>query len=835
LNINITFKKRGCFNNVLIYMKINILVIIMLFIFAPRQAVIAQLANKRLKDNRGKTGEIAGSLKDSVTKAAIELATVSLIQENGKVVSGTLTNTKGEFIIKDLPFGDYYLSVSTVGYSPFKTPLLHITPDTRSVQLGNISLLANTRQLKEINVKATQQIIRIEPDKIIYSVENDITNRGASALDALNKAPLISLAGNERITLKGSSNYKVYVNGKPSSLYTNKLAEVLRAMPAESIKDIEIITNPSVKYDAEGTGGIINIITQRKLSGGYNGSVYGGINSIGDFSDGIQAAGTFGKWNLNVQLSNGRYHRPRNNIEVNQENYTDKGTAFLHQEQNNLFKSNFLTSSLDLNYLMDSLNTLSASILLYNGRNSTTGTLNSEYANENMVTENAFERAYFRKTHYLTTEVNAGYQHNFKRPKQYLSVTYRLNYEQPEIYYQTQQQPIVNSTILAELNNNNEVNKESAVQIDYAQPLSSNGLLEVGTKGLYRKLDSKYEDYLGTALDDLSLNPATSDLLKYKQTVYSGYALYSLKVKRYNMKIGGRLEHTDLNASLRDQNIHFKQSYYSFIPSLSTSITFHDQTILRFSYSRRIQRPSLFYLNPYVNQLNPQNISYGNPNLHPEYVDSYELGYNVHKNKTEFNFVLYYQKTNNSIESYRFLQQDSILVSTYNNFGNQENWGLNIYASTTLFQKLSISGNITPGYYHAQLNSDNTSLFDSGFNLKVSTNMSYRFIKGLTGLLNVSYYSPVISFQARGYSYFYSSVGLTKSLLKDKASLTLNLSQPFYKTSTYRNAYSNTQFYQLSVNRYPERFARLSFRYKFGKTQTASKLPKKIKNDDLKN
>ncbi|HVX00176.1 MAG TPA: TonB-dependent receptor [Candidatus Babeliaceae bacterium] len=815
-------------------MKINLALIILLFLLVFQTRGIAQSV-KDLKSDKRNKGIINGNLKDSVKSKPVDLATIAVLQENGKVVSGTVSNPAGDFVIKDLPWGNYYLSISAIGYATFKTAIFNISAEKSGFDLGSIKLTQAVNQLNEVQIKATQQIIKVEPDKIIYSVENDITNRGSSALDALAKAPLISLSGNERITLKGTSDYKVYVNGKPSSLYTNKLAEILRSMPAESIKDIEIITNPSAKYDAEGAGGIINIITQKKLAGGYSGSVYGGINSIGDFSDGIQGIATMGKWNVNFQLTDGKYHRPDNNIELNQENYTSDGTANLHQMQNNLFKSNFLSGALDLNYFIDTLNTLSASVLLYNGNNSTNGTLNSDYTDPDQSPADAFMSNYFRKTHYLTTEINAGYQHNFKRPKQYLAITYRLNYDQPEIYYQTFQQPVSNSTFFAERNNNNEINKESAVQIDYVQPLASNGLLEVGAKGLYRTLNSKYDDFTGDSTDSMSLNPLNSGQLKYSQNVYSGYALYGLKVKQLNLKIGGRLEHTDLNADLTNENNSFKQSYYSFMPSLSISYVLSNQNILRFSYSRRIQRPSLFYLNPYVNQLDPLNISYGNPGLRPEYIDSYEVGYNTAKDKTQFNFILFYQKTNQSIESYRFLQQDSILVSTYNNFGYQANWGLNIYASTLVFEKLSLSGNITPGYYYAQLNSDNASLFYRGFNLKVSTNISYRFVKGLSGLLNVSYYSPVTSFQTRSYSYFYSNVGLTKSLLKDKANLTLTLSQPFNKTSTYRNAYSNIQFYQLTANNYPERLLKLSFRYKFGKTQKIGAVPKKIENNDLKN
>lgn len=779
-------------------------------------------------------GVISGNVKDSLANIAIDLANVSLRRLDLKAVSATLTDKAGNFQLKNIPFGSYYIVIDLVGYKQLKTSVIILSVNSAKIDLGSLLINQSVNELKGVNITGQKQIIKIESDKITYSVENDISNRGVSALDALNKAPLIGLAGADRITLKGSTNYKVFVNGKPSSLYTNKLAEVLRSMPAEQIKDIEIITNPSAKYDAEGTGGIINIITYKKIANGYSGSIFGGINSIGDFSDGIQGSATSGKWNVNLQLSNGKYHRPSNHIQMEQENYTDKGTGYLKQNQDNLFKSDFLSGAVDMNYSIDTLSTLSASILLYKGRNSTTGLIQSNFTNEDLKLGNAFERGFDRKTSYLTTEVNAGYQHNFRQPKKYISFSYRLNYDEPEIYYQTIQLPIFNTSKSAENNYNKEVNKESAIQVDYAQPILSKGLLEVGAKLIYRDLISDYEDYIGSTVNNLLLNPAASGKLKYIQNVYSGYSLYSLKLQKFSFRVGARVEYTDLKGDLNNHENEIKQSYYSFIPSLSSSFTFNNKTILRVSYAKRIQRPSLFYINPSINQLNSQSISYGNPNLKPEYIDSYDLGYNLNIKEAQLNFLLFYQKTNNSIESERFLLQDSILVSTFNNFGVQDNLGLNIYASANVFEKLSLSGNITPGYYNARINNSNSSQFLNGFSLKVGASASYRFTKGFSVMASTNYNSPIIRFQTRSYHYFLGNVGVSKNILKDKANISLNFSQPFLKTSVYRTAYSNNGFYQLSTNRYPERFVKLNFRYKFGKTDGANRSVRKVRIDDLK-
>jgi len=778
-------------------------------------------------------GILNGTLKDSITHNVVDFATVTLILTNRKPVSGTLSKKDGTFQFNDVPNGTYLIAINVIGYQTYTTRVLSVKQTNEPVNIGTIYLQPSLKELNEVSVKAFRPVIKVEADKITYSVESDITNRGLSALDALNKAPLISIGGNDQVTLKGSTNFKVYVNGKSSSLYTGRLSEILRVMPAESIKEIEIITNPSAKYDAEGTGGIINIITFKKGPTGYNGLIFGSINHIGIYNAGGQLAANYGRLNASITISNGDYRRPQNIIETSQENYTNTGISHLYQNQENEFKSNYLSGSIDLNYSIDTLNIVSGSFLLYNGRNTTNGNLQSQYFAESGVLDNSFERFIYRRTHYLTTETNIGYLHNFKHPKQYLSFNYKLNHDQPEISYHTIQKPVTNSSDFAGSNTNNEVNQESTFQVDYSQPMKSNQLVEIGAKDIIRDLKSNYLDYQGINDNQLILNPSATGQLKYKQNIVSGYALYSLAIKNYSLKFGTRLEHTNIDATIVGQNIQIYQSYLSFIPTLSTSFTLPNKNLIRFSYSRRIQRPSLFYLNPYINQLNPLSISYGNPNLRPEYVNSLELGYNLSKNKSQFNFTLYYQNTSRSIQAYKFLQQDSILVNTYDNFGHQTNVGLNIYASTSAIKRLPLSGNVTVGYYHAQFNEINTSKYIEGLNVKGSINTSYKFSNTLTGLINVSYNSPAISFQTKTHQYFYSSLGLTKDILKGKGSITLNVSQPFYKISTYKYDYNTSDFDQAMINRYQERFFKLNFRYKFGKI-TNSRNIKKIKNDDLK-
>jgi hypothetical protein len=380
-------------------------------------------------------------------------------------------------------------------------------------------------------------------------------------------------------------------------------------------------------------------------------------------------------------------------------------------------------------------------------------------------------------------------------------------------------------------------NLETTLQSDYAHPFSPTALLETGVKGILRDVSSNYTinvDPTGTG--ELVRSEARSNVFDYSQNVLSAYGSYSFSLsKKLSTKLGARLEKTDITGRfMQGEESRFIQSYNNVLPNLSLSLQpGKPGETVRLAYSRRIQRPQIFFLNPFVNRTDSLNISYGNPRLNPEFTDSYELNYTTFVKGTVLNATAYVRRTGNAIETYRFIDERGVNNQTFRNIGRNATYGMSLFGSVKPVPKWDLSGNLN--FYYVTLRSPSLNLSNNGLMYNFNLNSSYKFEKGLSiqGFGGIN--SPRVQLQGRQAAWTFYSVGVRKTLLKEKADLTLSADNFLQATRNLKTRLETPQFTQESNNYIYLRGVRLAFNYRFGKVTTQpQKRRRGIQNDDVK-
>ncbi|RNI30828.1 TonB-dependent receptor [Rufibacter immobilis] len=792
------------------------------------------------------TGKISGVVTDSSTNKAVEFATISLINSaTGKPVDGTVTDDRGRFTLSRVAFGSYSVSVSFIGYESFTRTGIIVSEKDPEIELGRIILKPIQNKLQEVTVVGEKPLVEDKVDRMVYNAEQDITNIGGNASDVLKKVPSLSVDLDGNVQLRGSSNVRVLINNKPSSIMANSVADALRQIPSDMIKTVEVITSPSAKYDAEGTAGIINIITKKNTLYGVNGST---TISVGNRTANGNGNVNVRRGKVGFNASMGTHQQFNNRNESLLERTVTYGTG-AEAYQSNLTQNGesrsrgggvYGQAGFDLD--IDSTNNVTAGVSLYQGSYHNRG-IQQSFQNAPDLAQQIDNFGWGRNKN-QSVDLNMGYTHIFK-PQQELSVLAQWNkgnntrINNQDIFLN---QETVLDTLLR--NNNEGTNREATFQIDYVHPFQNKTQLEIGTKGILRRAES---DALyrrirySTGTEELDPNEFT-----YDQDVYSTYASYGFKLKNYNVKTGARFEYTNIDGQyIRPAQDPFTDSYANFIPNILVSRTIKSQTF-RVGYTQRIQRPQIWYLNPYVNIIDAKNVSFGNPELEPELAHAYELGYSNYFKTSSINLSLYLRQTNNAIESIRRIvgrdgnlpivagtwQQEDVAYTTYQNIGKNATYGVSLSGNTKPVPKWNVGGSMNLNYITLRSTLQNNSGMQYSFNL----NSGYDFGKGLAVQAFGSYSSPRPSVQGKFSGYYFSSFSVRKELWEKKGSLTLGVDNPFSKGIKFTSDLKNDNFTQYTENLNYNRGVRMSFSYRFGKMDMKQQPRSKrsIRNDDAK-
>lgn len=790
------------------------------------------------------TGRITGSLIDSLSTKPVPFATVALQTPDGKLVTGVTTDEKGGFAIEKVSFGTYQLTLTFVGYRSRKLPGITLTADKPVYTTGTVLLVADTKSLSEVNVVGQKALVEDKGDRLVYNAEKDATTTGGTAADVLRKVPMLTVDLDGNLKMRGSGNLKILVNGKPSSIMARNPAEAIKQMPANIIKSVEVITSPGAKYDAEGAAGVINIITKKALQG-TNGTVnLTGGNMNRSLGGNINVRGK--KLGLAMSMNAYQYRNIGDNFSSRTTLVDGKPTNILEQSsaRDNTGTGGYGEMSLD--YDPDSLNRISLSANAWGGNFPMNSSLFSQLRLIDGTIVQDFKRDIRFRNPYGNTEFNLGWTRTYKKPGREFSILSQYSRMPDNYYYTIVQTPRLSEVAsYLERSANKSSNNEYTFQTDYIHPFTSytkrdtlNLKWEIGAKAISRDISSAFTiDQATTGKEaDYVLDPNRSNEFSYTQRVLSGYSSFRMDTKKkWGLSAGLRFEQTYINGDFVSTKTQFKSNYNNLIPSLNLSKTLKEKHTIKASYTQRISRPLIWYLNPFKNYSDPKNVQTGNPYLSPELTHATELAYSTYgKEGSSFNAALFWRQTNNSIEWLSTVDAQGVALTTPQNIGRSAGFGGNFNVSLQPNKKTQVSLNADLTYnslYSPALNQRNQAWIWGA-----SPNFSYKFPKDLMLQASGYYGSGGVSLQGRYSGWYYYAVSAKKEFWDKKATLTLNLNNPFNRTVRTSSEQFAPTFVSQGYSNYVNRSVRLTFSYKFGSMNAGgnSKQSKKISNDDSK-
>ena len=781
------------------------------------------------------TIRIEGTISDSATTKGVAYANLTLSAKD-KVLFTTSADSAGAFAFEGVAPGSYSLQASFVGYRSLARPVV-VRAGQAAVKLGALLLVPEAKQLGNVTVTAQKALVEDKGDRLVYNAEKDPSNAGGTAADVLRKVPTLTVDLNGAVEMRGNSNIKVLVNGKPSAMMARNLADALKQMPAHLIKTVEVITSPGAKYDAEGAAGVINIITKKGVQG-FNGML---MATGGNMNRSLGSNLTLRKGKLSTSFS-GNVYQYRNI----QESGTLR-TAFKDgQPVNRLTRSTVADNlgtgayaELAVDYDPDSATHLSASAMGWGGDFPNNNTIYNRLTDpaggllQDFRTESRF------KNPYGNGQVNLGYTRTYRAEREFsLLAQYS---RMPDNYFYHTDRYENDVMTYREKSTNYSRNEEYTVQADYVYPLSlygrrdtAKGKLEMGAKSIIRDIGSDYRvevspDGQGEPVPD----PSQSNVFDYLQRVYSGYASIRLSnARKWNLSAGARLEHTEIEGDFKTSGTRLNERYDNLIPSVTLSKGIGKHTV-KASYTQRITRPMIWYLNPWVNQSDPKNLVTGNPDLEPELNHAAELGLTLNGPKgLNINTALYWRSTDNALEYMSTVDADGVSVSRPENIASRDAYGMNVNVSAKPTGKWNLNGSGDLRY--VDISSTVLDQHNSGYVWSVNMNSTYTLPGENTVQLYGSLNSGNRSLQrtTRTLSYWYGFTA-KHAFWDKKANLTLGVNNPFSRGVKQHSIASAPSFHSESHSLYVTRSVRLTFEWRFGQLNTpGGKQGKKIRNDD---
>ncbi|MEP6793754.1 MAG: TonB-dependent receptor [Saprospiraceae bacterium] len=764
-------------------------------------------------------GSISGVLLDSLTREPIDYASVGIIGAlSGKIINGSISDTRGVFRVSALPIASYIVQISFIGYRLRTIEGIQLSPKRPDADLGKIIMTPESKLLDEVKIVGEAALVEFKPDKIIYNAERDVTSAGGDASDVLRKVPMLTVDFDGNVSLRGSENIKILINGRPSGMFSSNVAEALKMMPADQIKSVEVITAPSAKYDGEGTAGIINIITRKKNIEGLAGST---DLTAGTRSNRANVNLNYGRGRLGLNVSGGGNYNPSQ----------EGGTTFLRNDNSNgvvnQLTQNGTSASSRLGfrtnaaaeYNINAFNSINSSINFRGWDSHNDNNVQSSYTAGNTLVD-SYVRTLDGSNNRGGIDWDLDYKHSFPKNEREWTISLEVDKDQNKSeYLYNEQFDFPDQLLTMESNINNGDNLEITAQSDYKHPFSEFITLETGIKGSMKKLKSDFQyDVFDPDIHQWKTDPERTDVFHYDQNVYAGYGNATFKLGKKMTFIGGlRVELTDLNGEFDVFQNPFRNNYSNLLPSVTLSKKTGQYNQIKISYNQRIQRPNQRYINPFIEYNDNRDISYGNPTLSPELVHQVEIGSTIFLKGNMINTSLFVRRTEDLIENILTINDLGISESTYYNFGQRSSVGLNVFGSLNIGSKLSLRGGFDVNTWKEDGSLGGEALANTGYDYNGRINITWTISQSLKMEGFTFFRSPTFTVQGKTPNWSMMSFGVKKELFKKRVAVGINITEPFRENQVFIKELEGTDFYQYSRTLRPVRSFGLILSYRFGK------------------
>jgi outer membrane receptor for ferrienterochelin and colicins len=803
--------------------------------FLTLALLLSTLLNYSQQKPEGKKVKVTGKVIEKGTNQPLEYSTISLVNTTtNKVTAGGITDAKGEFSFDATP-GVYNVKVEFISFKPIEIKAKTITENTN---LGIITLQDDSTKLDEVVVRSEKTTVEIKLDKKVYNVGKDLMVKGGTVSDVLDNIPSVAVSVEGTISLRGNENVKILIDGKPSSAIN--INDALRMIPADAIDKVEVITNPSARYDSEGGGGLLNIVLKKGKTNGLNGTFIatGGYPA----NQGLSGTLNYKSDNFNVFTTQGYNYR-------NNPGTTDITSKYLNPDQS---ASRYINESRENSRINKSYNGSFGIDLFLNKTTTWTNIVNYRRSignNEDNVSSDNFNGSYVyqyyrnRINNENTKSENFEYSTNFTKnfKKQGHKLTFDGNFSTNTDKNNAIISDITSISTLTsfDVTKNNQSQNRSLLQTDYVLPIGKNSQFEAGYRGSFTNQTTDYG-----VINDGIPNIGFTNVLEYKEKINALYSQFGTKINKFSMLYGMRFEDSNIDINQLTSEIYKNKKYNNFFPSAFLTYELNDKTSISLNYSKRINRPRGREINPFSSYSSSINIFIGNPDLDPSRTDAYDLGFLKRWDKVTLSTSGYYNHTANSSQMVRYISGYSgaipITNTTFYNIGSESRTGFEFTLNYTPYKWLKLNSNfnffrsdIKGDYTYTYLDQNNVSSTKFQDLTKSANSWSARFSSKVTlpnkidWQTNMTYNGPQYNAQTTVKGIFAMNLAFSKDVLKDKATVALNVNDVF-NSRKRRMATFTEDIISDATMQFRKRQVTLSFTYRFNKQKSdKEKQPKK--------
>ncbi len=771
---------------------------------------------------------VAGKIVDSISEKPLPATTIQLYESGSKKwIKGSTASDDGNFTVQ-LPYGHYFGVIEHTGYISFTTRQFVLSTSQPVINLGAIRLVSTATILSEVTVQVEKSFMQLELDKRIFTVGKDLANAGGSASDILTNIPSVSVDGEGNVKLRGSDNVRILIDGKPSGLVSIKGSGGLQQLQAGLVDKVEIITNPSARYEAEGNAGIINIILKKDKRQGFNGSVELIAGYYTNYGSAVNLNYRHKKVNFFINAGIGYRDLPGSGS-LYQEVYGPDTTFILQQNNNSSIKGLNTNIRGGLDYYFTEKNVLTASYLFR--RSDATRITDIRYEDYLFNLSNyqgLTTRHQYEKEQEPNSEYTLNYKKTFDKKNHELSATVKYidNWESSrqeftQFYFNPSGHEDPDKAVIQK-SPNDEYEKHWLFQVDYVQPLGEFGKFETGLRSSFRDMTNDFLVAEKNDAGDYIPLPGLDNVFFYNENIHAAYGILANKSKKISYQAGLRAEWTDVETILQKTNEINPRNYFNFFPSAHFTYEITENNSMQVSYSRRVRRPFYNDLSPYMTYSDSRNFFSGNPDLDPEFSNVGEIGDLINFEKGSLYSGIYYRSTKGKIDRIRRVDDDGNSRTLPENLNSEKAWGAEFTGSwnATPWWKLDMNANL----FHASIDGSNILAYYKVSTFSWFARQTSRFTlpHAMEMQLRGNYEAAQKTAQGRNKAVYYIDFSMNKDVLKGNGTINLNVLDIF-NTRKNRSTSTGPNFFTESNSQYRRRQINLTFNYRIKQSKLTPK------------